>query len=175
MRLQTSIQAVAVAGRRYPWAAAGRVREALERHLSPLRRATLVSSAAAGVDLVALALARELGMARRIVLPSDPASFRKASVIDRGEEWGPLFDELAVEPDVIAMPKDLRGLDPYLAANEEILDEALQAATEPAAVLALVVWDGERRSTGTDYTDSFLASARRRGFRVVEEIVALRP
>jgi len=154
----------------------GRVRDALALHLQRLREATLVSSAAAGTDLVALALARDLGMPRRIVLPSAPAVFRAGSVVDRNEEqWGKLFDELAggSASDLILLGSDLDAADPYLAANEEILRQALQLASTPAAAVALLVWDGKRRQTGTDYSAEFCHSAQARGVRVIEQIVAV--
>lgn len=175
MGVKPRIESVAVAGRRYPWAAAGRVRDALALHLQAVREATLVTSAAAGTDLVALALARDLGMPRRIVLPSAPAVFRAGSVVDRHEEqWGKLFDELAIGngSDLVLVGSDLDSADPYLATNEEILRQALLLAGTPAAVLALLVWDSKRRQ-GTDYSAEFCRSAQARGIRVIEQIVAL--
>jgi hypothetical protein len=160
------VRAIVLAGRRYRDETL--VRAALLPHLERHRGATLVCSAAAGADLVALDLASALGLPCRIVLPSDAAEFRRGSVEDRGERWVTLFRELVER----ALPERLvaiqpGGEDPYLAANTAILDEGMRVAGDPREVLAIIVWDGKRERP-PDYTEAFRTAAVERGFEVVE-------
>ena len=167
-----AVRAIVLAGRRYRQDVS--VRAALRPWLEQHRRATLVCSAAAGADLVALDLARELGMTFRVVLPSDRDEFRKGSVIDRGERWGKLFDELVGPRNAIAV--DAGKADPYVAANDAILAEGLRIAHDAQEVLALVVWNGKRerndkREAVFDYTEDFRGKAADCGFHVEEILV----
>ena len=179
---------VALAGRRidaadaksprFPRANAAIVQERIRRELERLAAGALVCSAACGADLVALAAAAALGLKRRVVLPFAEARFRETSVVDRGAEWGPRFDQVVAE---------LRGLDDlvtlhagsvdrddadeeagYAAANTRILDEAQSvAARTGAGVVAVLVWEGESRGTD-DLTEAFGREARVRRLPVVE-------
>src|SRR5687768_5169361 len=66
-----------------------RIQDALEA----ARASTLVCSAAAGADLLALTVAGQLGLGCHILLPFAIERFRVTSVIDRPDErWGALFD-----------------------------------------------------------------------------------
>ena len=47
----------------------------------------VVCSAACGADILALEIAAQLGLARRVVLPFGREQFRSTSVADRGEDW----------------------------------------------------------------------------------------
>ncbi len=139
----------------------------------------LVSSAACGADLLALEAARELGMRRRVVLPSPRESFRRTSVIDRPGDWGALFDEIcdAAERsgELVVMDDAGSGDDGYLRATERIVAEALSLAGSrgPAGVLAVAVWNGPRES-GFDATRAFRDAATRARIRV-EEVHTLPP
>ena len=132
----------------------------------------LVCAAANGSDLLALRVAGELGLRRRIVLPFAADIFRKMSVVDRnGYAWGELFDTIVGE---VRAAGDLviAGLDPadpnvFEAANLAILDEALSlAATLGDELEALVVWDPARR-TAEDFTAHFADQAQKRNMPVI--------
>src|SRR5947209_20551703 len=86
-------------------AVTSRLRTLLEE-VAPL---ALVSSAACGADLLALQVAGELRIRRRVVLPFDADRFRASSVADRPDErWGPLYDrildELRSSDDLVTLP-----------------------------------------------------------------------
>jgi hypothetical protein len=166
---------IAVAGRRidatdaptsrFPLVRAGAVREKLLVLFRRRGGTALVSSAACGADLLALDAARQLGMQLRIVLPFDRATFRRESVIDRPGDWGPLYDEICAEGEVIEMGLDpSHGQEAYEAATVRILDEG------PA--LAVAVSDGVSRGTG-DLTEFFVTTAKARGIDV-ERVDTLR-
>jgi hypothetical protein len=132
----------------------------------------LVCAAANGSDLLALRVAGELGLRRRIVLPFAADIFRKMSVVDRnGYAWGEHFDTIVGE---VRAAGDLviAGLDPadpnvFEAANLAILDEALSlAATLGDELEALVVWDPARR-TAEDFTAHFADQAQKRNMPVI--------
>lgn len=134
----------------------------------------LVSSAACGADLLGLEVASELGVRRIVVLPHDVATFRKLSVVDRGEAWGPRFDRVIRE---LEDPRDLRILMSkanddavYREANNQVLAIALQSASASAGRLqpmAVVVWEGHSRGEG-DLTEHFKRTAESKGLRVVQ-------
>ena len=131
---------------------------------------TLVCAAACGSDLLALEAAQREGIATRIVLPYEAATFRRSSVVDRGAAWGAVFDRLIGDAQAHDALRIL-GLDVddervYEKTNDGILDEALTlAGSDPARVIALAVWDGEIEGR-TDYTANFTAAARTRGITV---------
>ena len=132
----------------------------------------LVSSAANGADLIALQVARELGMRTRIVLPCSVAEFRKCSVMDRpGLEWGVLYDALIADAasrnDLVVLDAGTNNHASFVAANTRMIDEArrLAAATgnesqrshdsTPGNLVGVVVWDGTSRGSD-DITASFV-------------------
>lgn len=174
---------VALAGRRidptdaaeprFPSASAALVGGRIRAKLTELGATTLVSSAACGADLLALAAAESLGIHRVVVLPFDAPRFRSTSVTDRPggtEVWGPLFDEMLAplpQKDVIVLPRATDGDAAYAAVNEAILAEAARRATPEGEVTAVVVWDGRERD-GTDLSAQFMQLARRRGIPVTE-------
>lgn len=111
-------------------------------------------------------------MRRRIVLPFPPARFRETSVVDRSEEWGPVFDRqiaaAAAAGDFVVL--DLDGDDDraYAAANEAIIREAQALAAQPDQgeahrLVAMLVWEGAKRH-GSDATAGFRELARKAGF-----------
>jgi hypothetical protein len=51
----------------------------------------VVASAACGSDLIALDVAGELGLERRVILPFEPNRFAETSVEDRPGEWRTLY------------------------------------------------------------------------------------
>lgn len=169
---------VALAGRRvdasgapprFPQANIPTIKRAIEEKFRGLSAVALVSAAACGADLLAIEVAAALGLRFRIVLPSAPARFRNTSVVDRGSEWGPVFDTAlakAQSTDDVVVIEDGNEVndDIYLRANEAILDQA-QAIAAGRPVVAVVVWEGRPRD-GVDVTAAFAASARKRGISV---------
>jgi hypothetical protein len=172
---------VAIAGRRIDPPGAGEPRfpeSAMEGVLNGLMAAfaesgarAVVSAAACGADIIALEAAGRMGLRRRVVLPSDPRSFRDSSVVDRPGDWGERYDRIIAE---VAAANDLvirahpqaEGDAAYLQANVDILDEARLLADELGLPLsALVVWNQVSRGA-SDVTAHFLALARERGLPV---------
>jgi hypothetical protein len=142
---------------------------------------TIISSAAAGADLLALRAARDVGVRKRIVvLPFSLDEFRGLSVMDRGEEWTSLFDKIVADIKVNGKLVVLHGSGDrdaaYREVNHEILRRARSAAKRagPGAPLAIAAWDGKRRASG-DFTAEFLEEANREGFKCVEVITSRRP
>jgi hypothetical protein len=109
---------------------------------------------------------------RRIVLPFPPPRFRKTSVVDRSEEWGPVFDRqiaaAAAAGDLIVLGLDGDDDLAYAAANKAILREA-EALTAQSAQgdahrqVAMLVWEGAKRQ-GSDATAGFRDLAKKAGF-----------
>ncbi len=104
------------------------VRRRIREKLVNLRTSTLVSSAACGADLLALAEAGELGIRRRVILPFDSDKFRVSSVIDRPGDWGPIYDavlnKVQAAGDLVIAPRAPEETS-YLRTNHIIIDEAL--------------------------------------------------
>jgi hypothetical protein len=156
---------------RFPQTRADLVAKRIAAALAERAVTTLVCSAACGADLLALEAAQREGIAARIVLPYDPAAFRRSSVTDRGAGWGDVFDRLigAAQADGAVRVLGLDVGDPhaYEKTNEAILDDALAlAGDDPAGVIALAVWDGATAGRA-DLTADFAAAARARGIAVV--------
>jgi hypothetical protein len=177
---------IAVAGRRVDAASSEAARfplqnlPSVERRLDELfeREAatSLVSSAACGADLTALAVAGRRRIRRRVVLPFSRDRFRASSVTDRPGDWGPLYDRVLAEldrtGDVVTLEGYASGDTAYAAANEAILREAATLARQADTdVLAVLVWEGAPRA-GADMTAAFGEAARKRGWRV-EQVITL--
>ena len=186
----SSTSVIALAGRRidasnaqaprFPQENTEAVRTALARRLEGAAPTLLVASAACGSDLLALEAASGLGIRTRIVLPFPPDVFRQTSVIDRSNPayWGDLYDRLIGDAcergDLIVLNCDRSDASAYIAANEVIIAEALQAAhtkVSPARLIAVIVWEGKVRA-GDDATEHFRRLALERGF-FVEQISTL--
>jgi hypothetical protein len=160
----------------------GRIGQLLaDRHVT-----VLVCAAACGADLVALDVAGDLGLRRRVVLPFSPARFRETSVIDRPGRWGELFDRIiaAVESrgDLFVLGSKDSEDAAYAAANQAILDQAEDVARQCSdrphdqnglagavvrPVLAVAVWEGVSHGEG-DMTADFVTDAAARGLTVVD-------
>jgi hypothetical protein len=137
----------------------------------------LVCSAASGSDLLALGVAGDLGIRRRVVLPFARNLFYETSVADRPGDWGERYDKVL---DIVERQRDLvilgyeRG-DPaaYKRTNAAIVDEALKIAKQEARPAgALVVWDGRSRGT-EDLTAHFLDEARGKGLPLLEILTSM--
>jgi hypothetical protein len=165
---------------RFPEACRGPVRERLRELFGTLGATALVSSGACGADLLAMDVAGDLDMRRRMVLPFEPGRFRETSVEDRPGDWGPQFDrilaEVAEKGGVIVLEDAGESEAAFAAVNSAILDEAMRDAgaasaapgrAGPADVAAVIVWEGAPRGPG-DMTAGFAEEARGLGLRVLE-------
>jgi len=118
----------------------------------------VVCSAACGADILALEIAAQLGLGRRVVLPFGREQFRSTSVADRGEDWGCRFDmilqQLAAK-DILELNLEAGNDEAYARVNGKILDEAAAwASNTNRRALAAVVWNGLSRGA-TDMTEAF--------------------
>jgi hypothetical protein len=136
-------------------------------------------------DLIALTVAQQPGIRRRIVLPFPPQRFRKTSVIDRPGNatwnWGAIFDALSQEAeesnDLIIVPPADEETAAYALTNERIISEALELSSKDVRrenpdeyyknILALIVWEGRARGDD-DLTAEFADRARAKSIAVQE-------
>jgi hypothetical protein len=156
---------------RFPLSNRDMVRFRIADKLRLLDAGVLVASGACGADLLAHQAARALGIRSRMVLPFDSARFKQTSVVDRPGGWGDLFDVVcgaaAGAGDLVVLPPAADDTAAFLAANSALLDEAATLAAQersPSQLVALIVWDGPRR-TG-DVTKDFADRAAERGIPV---------
>ncbi len=175
---------VALAGRRidpadadsprFPLSKVELVRGRLHKLFFEKAATTLVCSAACGADLLALSVAGELGIRRRVVLPFARESFRSTSVVDRPGHWGTMFDaicnEVAEQGDLVILGCSEEDAETaYSATSSAILDEADALRThkgeDAQSILAVIVWEGAARGDD-DETAAFAKAAEGRGFAV---------
>jgi hypothetical protein len=149
-------------------------REAVAARLEALFRnsaaTTLVSSAACGADLVAIEVARAIGMAFVIVLPFDEASFAATSVTDRPGSWLAPYEQARREArqrgDLIVLNGDPSADSAYALANDRIIREAERRAADGRSdLLAVIAHEGASRGAA-DLTEAFARAARESGIRV---------
>jgi hypothetical protein len=177
---------VALAGRRidppdadlprFPLGNLELVRGRLHKLLSEKEATAVVCSAACGADLLALSVAGDLGIRRRVVLPFSRAQFRETSVVDRPGDWGSMFDaicdEVSAHEDLVILGCSKDDEAAYSATTGAILNEALQLQTagkrkNDQSILAVIVWEGASRGED-DETASCAREAKSRGFATVE-------
>lgn len=166
------VDAANAATPRFPAAQIDKVRTELQSFFTSHSVAGLVCAAACGADILALEVAGELGLRRRIVLPFGRGDFRAMSVVDRGGDWGKRYDLLlaAVEAqdDLVEFAHDKEDMQTFFTGNLDILDQAQWLAQQTGAdVAALIVWDGKSRGTD-DVTGHFKQEAESRGLGVAE-------
>jgi hypothetical protein len=156
---------------RFPVSAVSNTKSAVKRLLASSGVRVVVASAACGADLLALEAAAGLGIRTRILLPFERERFRATSVVDRGEDWGELYDSLLDQAeargDVIVL-EDEKGDDDaaYARATRRIIEEALGLARESgSATLAIAIWDEIPRAHG-DATKDFVERATAAGMSV---------
>jgi hypothetical protein len=138
----------------------------------------LVCSAAAGSDLLALEVASELGIRRRVVLPFARTVFRETSVTDRPGDWGERFDraldQVERQRDLVILGYEQSAAAAYPRTNAAIVDEALRIARQEGKLAqALVVWDGRSRGSA-DLTAHFLDEALGKGMPILEVLTLKR-
>lgn len=158
---------------RFPLPNVELVRQRVQAMLKAHSATALVCAAACGADLIALSEAGRIGLRRRIVLPFDRERFRSTSVTDRPGDWGPLYDrvldEVEILGDLVVSPQTSAEED-YSAANLAILDDAITLGRKLGQpVAAALVWDGESRGED-DITEKFGVEARSRGLELFEVI-----
>ncbi len=173
---------VALAGRRidaspapearFPLANAGMVAERIHDLFVARHVSALVCAAACGADLLALEVAGQLGLLRRVVLPFPREEFRRKSVADREGEWGKsydrLLDELEQTTDVMVIDSGPDEEQAIRQATEVILDEAIALGRElQKPVVAVAVWNKKSRGPD-DMTAQFLRDAATRHLEIVE-------
>jgi hypothetical protein len=161
------VDAVNATVARFPPQNVPEVRERIRRVLKNQKPIAVVSSAACGADLLLLAVAGEMHIARHILLPSKPEEFRVSSVTDRPGNWGELYSEAlrSSKVEVLELPEGQEG---YLETNLKLLDRAQALAKqEDTSVEALVVWNQESRGQD-DVTAHFLQQAELRKIRVLQ-------
>lgn len=135
----------------------------------------LVSSGACGADLIALGVAGELEINRKLILPFNAETFRSTSVVDRPGDWGMLFDkiygELKKESNVIDFGYDKDKDDVYEKANFDILNAAdnisRAASSSSDKKIAIIIWEGRPKDSG-DTTDHFRQEAVKRSYEILE-------
>jgi hypothetical protein len=175
------LSVIALAGRRIDAPDAAQVRfplrnvDMVEDRIRQCLRETacaLICSAACGSDLLALGIAGELGIRRRVVLPFERGRFRETSVVDRPGDWAQRYDraldEIERQGDLSVLGYEPTDPSAYARTNAAIVDEALRISRQEKKVAqALIVWDGKSRGA-EDVTAHFLDEARAKGMRVLE-------
>jgi len=158
---------------RFPLANRAAVQARIRDRFVTLNVSALVSSAACGADLLAQAVARELGGRTVVVLPIASTAFRIRSVTDRPGAWGALFDTVIADAQqrgdlyvLNSSDKEVASGAAYAQTNDAILDRALAlGASATEMVRAITVWDGRQRRND-DMTAQFRESAIGRGIEV---------
>ena len=156
--------------RRFPPENLELVKDRIRRRLSELMPDILVSSAAAGTDLLALDIAREEHVRSRIVLPFSVERFRVTSVSDQSGSWAELYDGIIQDAgrrgDLVVLEVENEDDRAYRMANDAILNQAVTLADD-GEVMALIAWEGTQR-TDEDLTASFAQEAQRRKIPISE-------
>lgn len=139
------IDAPARAMPRFPAALEGAVREALRERIAARAPLAVYGSAACGVDLLCLELARDAGAETHIVLPFPAEEFRRESVDFAGAGWSRRFERALASADSVTVTSDHRASGS--AATFEYANlvltglGCLRAQRLDTSVRALVAWD----------------------------------
>ena len=91
---------------RFPPSLEPAVRAALRARLAAIAPVALYGSAACGVDILCLELARELGAETHVVLPFPPADFARASVDFAGGGWNARFERALASAESVTITSD---------------------------------------------------------------------
>ncbi len=165
---------------RFPLKNVESVKERLKQFFTDNAIDYLVCSGACGADLIALDIAGQLKIHRKMILPFDAKIFRASSVTDRPGNWGQLFDtiykELRSKTDVIILNYAEDDKEAYEKANFDILNtadavfEKLNKKSDKKK-LAVIVWEGQPKDSD-DTTNHFKKEAEKRMY-IIEEINCL--
>ena len=137
---------------RFPASFEGAVRDALRARIAALAPLAAYGSAACGVDLLCLELARDAGAETHVVLPFPADEFRRASVDFAGEGWTRRFERALESADSVTITSDHRASGS--AATFEYANlvltglGCLRAQRLETSVRALVVWDRSAAGAG---------------------------
>lgn len=147
------------------------VRERVATLLNEIRPRLLVGSAAAGADLLVLALARERDIPARVIVLDGVAEFERVSVADLGEEWSRRYRETLADMDVSVSSVSSPGPDrraAHLMVNDAIVETARRAAAKDEGVVALAVTEPpESGRSGGSVTADLVARAELCGWPVI--------
>jgi hypothetical protein len=173
------IDAEGAESKRFPLETVEKVAADLDALFAAEQPVALVSSAACGADLIALEVAGQRRVRRRVVLPSQPEAFLHTSVIDRPGEWGAAFEKIIGEVrssgNLIVAVSPVDRTDPYQYTNEVIIAEATRLAGDlRGRKVAVVVWEGAPRE-GSDATEDFRHTALARGYELREVLTLRQP
>jgi hypothetical protein len=164
------IDALKAKTERFPERNIEAVRLAIDFELRKHRARWLVSSAAAGADLLAIKAALNLGMTPRIVLSPSVREFAGTSVEDRGLYWTKEFENVisSVPPDnIFCIPAQPAVADTFRSINERILSDAIAlSVSNSSELMCFAVWDGVKRGD-EDFSAHFVESAEKLGLPVI--------
>jgi hypothetical protein len=153
---------------RFPLACVDVLAQRLRELFLEARATELVSSAACGADLVAIQVARELGMPFAIVVPFDVDTFAGTSVTDRPGDWLSSYQDACADASargaLIVLEAANSDEAAYELANERIVSEAVSRAANGAA-MAVIAHEGASRGAN-DMTEAFARLARAAGIQV---------
>jgi hypothetical protein len=160
---------VALAGRRidlpsanperFPMRNIEQVQLAIQVKLAEHGARWMVSSAAAGADLVGIRAAVALGLGYRLILFASVKEFAEKSVQDRGPYWEKEFERLLAATsteNLSFVPKQATDSDTFKAVNEQILRETISLASlKSSTPISLAVWEGQPKEND-DFTVDFI-------------------
>jgi len=159
---------------RFPLSQVESVKKKLIEFLGKMNVTDIVSSGAAGADLLALEAAGKLNIRRHMILPFNQDKFRDTSVIDRPGEWGQIYDNIVADllkSNLLIVLNYQKGEDQvYEKTNIAMLDyvKTISEKKSPAdIVLALIIWDGKPKND-KDTTYHFMLEAKKRNFETKE-------
>jgi hypothetical protein len=152
---------------RFPLANVEIVRADIGDNLARLKVSDLVCSAACGADLIALDLARHMGIRSHIILPYDAQSFYSTSVSDRPGHWAGMYWQAIDAAGSLGRLTILSGTpnqqQSFSAVTAAVLDKALALSK---VSLAISVWDGKSRGPD-DASEEFEQWAMKRKLKIV--------
>lgn len=157
---------------RFPRDSVDTVSESIKGVFTECSVTTLICSAAAGADLLALRIALDFGISCRVIISSSTEAFRRDSVSDLGSEWDQMFSDVVQRiglENLICIPAGNDDASSFRQVNERLFQEALAAKESQGAateILCLAVWD-LRRKEGADFTAEFIDIAHRLGLQVL--------
>ena len=148
--------------RRFPACNVERVERAIQMELKKQHASWLVSSAAAGVDLIGVKAALSLGVGCRIVLFAGVREFAQKSVADQGPYWEREFElqVSVIRPEnVILVPAKATDSDTFKSVNERILNEVVAlASSRSSRTISIAAWEGLPKEKD-DFTVDFIERA----------------
>ncbi len=145
------------------------VREGLEKVFKEIKPTAAIGAGAAGADLLALGVLREMGIEPTVVLPMKSAVYAGKSVSPSGREWMEKFEGIVSGGErVLEAPATSAGSggQTWSFGNDLILGTARQQALAARGDWELVaVWDG-KIGDGSGGTHDMVLRAKSLGARV---------